>query len=403
MTEVFDAERDWPRIVPGPLGTPPPEWDRRREHGPLAPAAMPSGDRVPLAVRYEDVRALLASPACSRNLRLPGLPRFVTGIGIDDDPDSLVNQDPPEHTRFRRILQGTFTPRAVEPWRERVAKIADDLLDGLDPEFDLVEAYAVQLPGLVICALLGVPIEMYGQFRTWTDMFLSTSNLNEQDRHRGYTEFMAYAAELVAEHRAAPGKDLIDHLIAARDEGDRLTEGELVNTVFSLITAGHETTTSMIARGAFRLLVHPAQWADLVADPSLAQTAVEEILRYDGPPASAFMRRVTRDTDFPSAPLPAGTVVMPDLNAANHDPAAFPDPASFDLRRFADHPPHPHVAFGYGNHRCLAAALARIELTEAFRALALHRPTLHLAVPPEDIPWTDGLTYRPRALPVTTT
>ncbi len=128
--------------------------------------------------------------------------------------------------------------------------IADQLLDEMDDEFDLVSAFAVQIPGRVICELLGVPLDRYDQFLAWTDMFLTTSTADEMARHRGYTEFMAYCAELVAEHRANPGHDLIDLLVAARDEGDRLSEGELVNTVFSLITAGHETTASMIARGA---------------------------------------------------------------------------------------------------------------------------------------------------------
>ncbi|GAA3208360.1 cytochrome P450 [Actinocorallia longicatena] len=403
MTAELDPNTSWPEIVPGPLGTPPPEFARRRVEGPLAPAAMPSGDRVPLAVRYDDVRALLGSPACSRNLRLPGLPRLVSGIGIDDDPDSLINQDPPEHTRYRRIMQGTFTPRAVEPWRPRIASIADGLLDALGDGFDLVEEFAVQLPGYVICELLGVPVERYGQFRAWTDMFLTTSTTSEQARYQGYTEFMAYAAELVAQHRAEPGEDLIDLLIQARDDDDRLTEGELVNTVFSLITAGHETTASMIARGFFRFMVHPGAWDELVADPALAVIAVEEVLRYDGPPASAFMRRVARDTEIPSGPLTANTVVMPNLNAANHDPEAFPEPERFDIHRFTGHPAHPHVAFGYGAHRCLAASLARIELTEAFRALATRRPTLRLALPPESVEWTEGLTYRPSSLPVITT
>lgn len=402
MTAALDPNASWPEIVPGPLGTPPPEFAHRRQAGPLAPATMPSGDQVPLAVRYEDVRALLASPACSRNLRLPGLPRLVSGIGIDDDPNSIINQDPPEHTRYRRIMQGTFTPRAVEPWRPRIAKIANDLLDGLGDEFDLVEEYAVQLPGYVICQLLGVPVERYGQFREWTDMFLTTSTTTEQARYQGYTEFMAYAVELVAQHRTEPGEDLIDLLIQARDDNDRLTEGELVNTVFALITAGHETTASMIARGAFRLMIHPAQWDELVTDPALSAITIEEILRYDGPPASAFMRRVAQDTQIPSGPLTTNTVIMPNLNAANHDPDAFPDPGRFDIHRFTEHPPHPHVAFGYGPHRCLAASLARIELTEAFRALATLRPALRLTTPPEAVPWTDGLTYRPQALPVTT-
>ncbi|MEZ0073766.1 cytochrome P450 [Planotetraspora sp. GP83] len=403
MTTELDPNGTWPDIVPGPLATPPPEFAHRQESGPLEPATMPSGDRVPLAVRYEDVRALLASPNSSRNLRIPGLPRLVSGIGIDDDPDALINQDPPEHTRYRRIMHGTFTPRQIEPWRPRIAKIAQELLDRLGEDFDLVQGYALRLPGHVICEMLGVPMDHYEQFVRWTDMFLTTSTATEQARYEGYTEFMAYAAELVAQHRAEPGEDLIDLLIQARDEDDRLSEGELVNTVFSLITAGYETTASMIARGVFRLLLHPAQWAELVADPALTATAVEEILRFDGPPASAFMRRITADTDLPSGgSLSAGTVVMPNLNAANHDPQAFPEPGRFDIHRFTDHHPNPHVAFGYGPHRCLAASLARVELTEAIRALVTQRPTLSLTTSPESVTWTDGLVYRPVAMHVTT-
>ncbi|MER5318190.1 cytochrome P450 [Streptosporangium roseum] len=398
MTAELSPNKD---IVPGPLGTPPPEFARRHEEGPLDPAAMPSGDLVPVAVRYEDVRTLLGSAASSRNLRLPGLPRLVSGMGIDDDPDALINQDPPEHTRYRRIMHGAFTPRRTEPWRPWIAAIAGELLDGLGEEFDLVDAFAVRLPGQVICRLLGVPHDDYDQFVAWTDMFLTTSTATEQIRHRGYTEFMAYARDLVARHRAEPGDDLIDLLVQARDDGDRLSEGELVNTVFSLITAGHETTASMVSRGAFRLMLHREQWDELVAQPELAPTAAEEILRYDGPPASAFMRRMTEDVELSGGTLRAGTVVMPNLNAANHDPRAFPEPERFDIHRFGAQPPHPHLAFGYGPHRCLAAALARVELTEAVRALVIKRPGLRLAVPAEDVEWSDGLTYRPVALPVT--
>lgn len=401
MSTEPDSTGMWPDVVPGPLATPPPEFARRRESGPLEPAAMPSGDRVPMAVRYEDVRALLASPTSSRNLRLPGLPRFVSGVGIDDDPDALINQDPPEHTRYRRIMQGTFTPRQIEPWRPRIAKAARDLLDGLGDPFDLVEGYALRLPAHVICEMLGVPMDHYEQFVRWTDMFLTTSTATEQARYQGYSDFMAYAAELVAQHRRSPGEDLIDLLIQARDADDRLSEGELVNTVFSLITAGYETTASMIARGVFRLLLHRDQWDELVADPALTATAVEEILRFDGPPASAFMRRITQDTDLPSGSLSAGTVVMPNLNAANHDPRAFPEPGRFDIHRFTGHPPNPHVAFGYGPHRCLAASLARVELTEAIRALVAGRPALRLTTAPESVAWTDGLVLRPVAMHVT--
>ncbi|RBQ20948.1 cytochrome P450 [Spongiactinospora rosea] len=402
MTGGPDRKVTWPDIVPGPVGTPSPEFARRREAGPLAPATMPSGDRVPVAVGYDDVRAVLSAPASSRDLRGPGLPRMVSGTAMDDDPVSLINQDPPVHTRYRRILSGPFSPRHTEPWRPRVAAVAQGLLDGLGTDFELVQAYAMKIPGRVICDLLGVPTDHHTQFIRWTDMFLSTSTATEQARYQGYTDLIGYAAELVAEHRRTPGDDLVDMLIAAGDEHDRLTEAEVVNAVYSLITAGYETTAAMISRGVLRLLLHPAQWAELVADPELADTAVEEVLRYDGPPANPFMRRMTEDTDIPSGPLPAGTVVLPLMNAANHDPRAFPDPSRFDIHRFAGHTHRPHVAFGYGPHRCLGAALAKIELTEAVKTLAVHRPALSLATPPETIPWTDGLVLRPLTLPVTT-
>ncbi|PZG41886.1 hypothetical protein C1I98_20510 [Spongiactinospora gelatinilytica] len=154
----------WPDIVPGPVGTPSPEFARRRESGPLAPATMPSGDRVPAAVGYDDVRAVLSAPASSRDLRGPGLPRMVSGTAMDDDPVSLINQDPPVHTRYRRILSGPFSPRHTEPWRPRVATVARALLDGLGDDFELVQAYAMKIPGRVICELLGVPADHHTQF-----------------------------------------------------------------------------------------------------------------------------------------------------------------------------------------------------------------------------------------------
>ncbi|GAA4076657.1 cytochrome P450 [Nonomuraea soli] len=386
-------------IVPGPLGTPCPDFVRRRESAPLDPALLPSGHLVPLAVRYSDVRALLGSPVSSRNLRLPGLPRLVSGRSIDDDPDSLINQDPPEHTRYRRIMFGAFTPQQAERWRPQVAELAEELLDGLGTRFDLMRDFGIQLTIRMICRVLGVSEEHRDRFIEYTALFLSTSTASQESRMRGYQEFIAFCAELVARHRAEPGDDLIDLLIQARDEGDRLTEGELVNTVQALIAAGYETTASMISKGVLRLLTHPDQWAELVADPKLAAAAAEEVLRYDGPPASAFMRRMTADVEIPSGKLAAGAVVLPHINAANHDPEVFAEPERFDIHRFGAGPPN-HLAFGYGAHRCLAAALARVELVEALRALATKRPGLRLAVAPEEIRWTDGLVHAPLMLPV---
>ncbi|MFI6504947.1 cytochrome P450 [Nonomuraea typhae] len=362
---------------------------------------MPSGDKVPMAVRHEDVRMLLSSPASSRNLREPGLPRMVNGTTVEDDPAALINQDPPAHTRYRRIMQGTFTPRQIERWRPRAAAIANELIDAAGREFDVVTGFALPLPARVICEMLGVPMDRYAQFREWTEVFLSTSEANAEARGEGYVSFMAYAGELIAEHRARPGDDLLDLLIAARDEGDRLSEDELTNMVFTLILAGHETTASIIIRGTFRLLSHPEQYADLVGDPDLLEPAVEEILRYEGPGGNGLLRRATADIPLSGGVIQEGVVVLPNPAAANQDPEVYEDPRRFDIRRWSESPPSAHLSFGYGTHYCLGANLARMELQEAFRALTTRLPDLRPQEDPADIPWSsDGLIYRPLRLAV---
>jgi cytochrome P450 len=389
----------WPDYPPGPYGTPSPELPRRQAEAPIEPVTLPSGDRVPMIVRYADVRGLLTSPASSRNLREPGLPRMVKGAFLDDDPAALANQDPPEHTRYRRIMHGTFTPRHIERWRPRAAAIANELLDAAGEEFDLAADYALPLPARVICELLGVPMDRFEEFRDWTDMTLSTSDASAEARGRAYTEFMAYAGELIGQHRAKPGDDLIDLLIEARDEGDRLSEDELTNMVFTLILAGHETTASMIIRGTFRLLRHPDQYAELVKRPELLESAVEEILRHEGPGGTGMLRRVTEDVEMSGGTLPGGAVVLPNLAAANHDPTVFEEPQRFDVHRFAVAPPNSHLGFGHGPHYCLGANLARMELQEAFRALAGRLPGLRAAEDLAAVPWSDGgFVDRPRRL-----
>ncbi|MCK2215479.1 cytochrome P450 [Actinomadura sp. ATCC 31491] len=408
MSEQPATSSTWPDLPPGPYGTPSPDLARRHAEAPAAPATLPSGDRVPMIVRYGDVRSLLSSPAASRDLRRPGLPRMVRGTFLDDDPAALINQDPPAHTRYRRILHGTFTPRHVERWRPRAAAIAAGLLDAAGDEFDLVAAFALPLPARVICELLGVPMDRFEQFRGWTETFLSTSEAGAEARGAAYTAFLAYAGELIARHRAEPGDDLIDLLIAARDEDDRLSEDELTNMVFTLILAGHETTASMIIRGTYRLLCHPGQYGALAADPAMVDAAVEEILRHEGPGGNGMLRRLTADTEVAGTGIPAGAVVLPNLSAANHDPEVFTDPQRFDVRRFATSTSTsttaataaaPHLAFGHGPHYCLGANLARMELQEAFRALVTRLPGLR---PREDLAgvrWSDdGFVYRPRRL-----
>lgn len=307
----------------------------------MADVRLPSGDLAPMLVRYEDVQAVLACPHSSRRVVGAGRPRMVAGTGIDDVPGVLINMDAPEHTRLRRILQG------------------------------------------------------------WAEAFLSTSDLSAEARHSANQAFVAYAGRLVAERRRAPGDALIDLMIRARDDDDRLREDELVNMVFTMLVAGFESSALMTTRGVYRLL-HTGQFAELCANPSLLRPAVEEILRFDGPGTYGLLRLVTEDAAIPSGTIPGGTVVLPNLAAANHDPGTFSQPDRFDIRRFRDGAPyHSHLAFGHGPHHCLGANLARMELQEAIRALVTRKPGLRPAIPLHEVTWSaGGLNHRPAQLPV---
>ncbi|WP_433336988.1 cytochrome P450 [Spirillospora sp. CA-294931] len=382
-----------------PLG--PPAFAARHAGAALAPITLPSGDRVRAVARHEDIRLVMSHSAASRDLRYEGAPRLTVGLSIESDPSALLNMDAPEHTRLRRILSGTFTPRRIETWRPRVREIAVELADGLDERCELVEDFAFPLPSRVICELLGVPEEDFPRFRHWTERFLSASDASADDRITAVTEFTGYAAELVAAHRAAPSGDLIDVLVAARDQDDRLSEPELVRLVFGLILAGHETTAGQISRGVLRLLDHPEHWESLVADPGLVAAAVEETLRYEGPGGEGMLRRMTEKVELSEGTIEAGEAVLLLLGAGNFDPAAYPEPERFDVGRFADGTAAAHLGFGHGPHYCLGANLARMELQEAFRALVTRVPGLRLAVPPDEVAWlADALIHRPIALPM---
>ncbi|MEV4117178.1 cytochrome P450, partial [Nonomuraea sp. NPDC049695] len=291
----------WPELPPGPHGTPSPALAERYRSRPVAPTTVPSGDSIDTAVGYDDVRALLTCPHSSRDLSEPGLPRLVEGMSVDDVPDVLINMDGPEHARQRRILARAFTVASAERWRVSCREIAHDLLDQADHSgVDLVADYALPLSSRVICQVLGVPTQDYPRFRSWSSAFLSASSSSMAARMAAFSDFMSYSAQLVAARRANPGRDLVDDLIHARDGEDRLSEDELITLLFALITAGLETTTMMISRGAYRLLLHPERYRELVATPSLLHSTVEEILRYDGPGTPGLLRRLTADLELPS-------------------------------------------------------------------------------------------------------
>ncbi|MFJ8314009.1 MULTISPECIES: cytochrome P450 [unclassified Streptomyces] len=385
-----------------PLGGVPRSCAWRRAHDPLGEAELPSGDVVAVAVRHADVEAVLADPRFSRDLNRPGSPRLQPDADMSEDRDTLINLDPPRHTRLRQILNRSFSVRRSERWRPRIRVIVRELVDTMmaaGPPGDLMAALAQPLPIRVIAEILGVADADLAQFRRWAETAMTIGPERAAERAGEREEFYAYVGDLVARHRSEPGTDLLDDMIEARDGGDRLSEAELIDTVRSLLLAGHETTMTSIGRGAFTLLRHRDQYEELVADPALVPAAVEEILRHDFPADVGFLRVAVQDVELPSGCVHKGQGVMPLISSAHRDDAQFTDPDRFDIHRPM---PKGHLAFGKGPHYCIGAHLARIQLQEAFDALVRGVPGLNLAVPAHEVPWQPGMvTHALAALPIT--
>lgn len=313
----------------------------------------------------------------------------------------MLEQDPPNHTRLRRLVAKYFTPRAMETLHARVVEATDALLEDMagHDEVDLIPGLALPLPTAVICEMMGVPPEDRLTFTEWTsDMtyFLMGELATPEQQHRagvGLGKMIAYVTQRIEERRGSLGDDLISVLIRAEEDGDRLTQMELVWQCMGLILAGFETTTGLIGNGVRQLLEHPEQRARLVADPSLIDTAVEECLRFD-PPIVASGRVLHEATDFGGFLLPKDARVIAVLAAANRDPEVFDDADTFDVGRA----PNPHVAFGGGRHTCLGNNLARLEARVAIGALLRRWPDMELLTKAPR--WTPSLFRIPAELRV---
>jgi cytochrome P450 len=333
--------------------------------------------------RYEDVATVLRDPRFAKE----AIAAFVAarfgvvppGMGL-----SMLDRDPPDHTRLRGLVSKAFTPRVVEALRPRIQQIVDGLLDRLEgaTSMDLIADFAYPLPVIVICEMLGVPVEDRDRFKEWgldiarglDAIWLPPDSEVTRRAMASRTALTGYFRGLIAERRARPRGDLLSALIAAEEAGDTLTESELLATCILLLVAGHETTVNLIGNGTLALLRHPAELRRLREQPGLIGSAVEELLRYDGP--------VQRTARVPSGPvtiggrsIAAGDMVMPFIGAADRDPAQFPEPDRLDITR-AD---NRHVAFGLGIHFCLGAPLARVEGQIAINTLVQRLPKLALA------------------------
>ncbi|MCB5179768.1 cytochrome P450 [Streptomyces antimicrobicus] len=369
-----------------------------RERAPLTRMTYPDGHSGWLATGHAAVRAVLGDPRFSSRYELMHHP-FPEGAPDGPLPPApvgdMTGMDAPEHTRFRRLLMGRFTVRRMRLLTERVEEITAEHLDALErqgPGTDLVEAFARPLPALVICELLGVPYADRERFQRHADTVM-TMDVAPEERYAAMTGLQEYMAELVAAQRAEPSDDLLGDL--ARDSD--LTDEELVGIGGFLLAAGLDTTANMISHGTFALLAEPEQAEALRSDPDLAPQAVEELLRYLTV-APTSVRSALEDVEVEGRLIRAGESVTLSYEAANRDPARFPDPDVLDLRRKATG----HLAFGHGIHQCLGAQLARVELTVALPALLRRFPTLRLAVPAEEVPLRTGMNiYGVHRLPVT--
>ncbi|GAA2395929.1 cytochrome P450 [Nonomuraea africana] len=377
---------------------PPKELIETREHGPISRFPFPSGHQGWLVTGYDLVREVLADSRFSSRKELMLQHPLIDYGDIEvppAPPGEFLLMDEPQHSRYRKPLVGKFTVRRMRLLTERVEQVTAEHLDAMEkagPTADLVTAFAKPIPAIVICELLGVPYEDRGRFQENIDKFLG-GEVGDEELFAAYRATQEYLAELVAAKRANPTDDVLSDLL----DSD-LTDEELQGMALILLSAGFDTTANMLALGTFALLQNPEQLTALRADPTLADQAVEELLRYLSI-AKQFHRVALEDVELGGQTIEAGTTVILSLNTANRDPERFPDPHRLDLRRQDGG----HLAFGHGIHQCLGQQLARVEMRVAFPALFNRFPTLRLAVPAEEVSLRPGTAdiYGVTSLPVT--
>jgi pimeloyl-[acyl-carrier protein] synthase len=371
----------------GSLENPYPMYSVIRTVRPVLEVPIPNytGPGTWMLTRYRDVHSVLRDPRFSvERLRAPlmrdnldRMPEFLrqSATGMR----SMLIMDPPDHTRVRKLVNKAFTPKRIAALRGHIEAIVRELADEAEAKgtFDLIHDVAEPLPAIVIAELLGVPVEDHRRFRKWSSAmingFASPSAEARATGAEAARRIFDYLADIIAARRRAPREDLISAMIAAQEERDALTDAELLATGNLLLLAGHETTTNLIGNGTLALLREPDQWKRLCNERALLPTAIEELLRYDGP-VQATVRVALEDVAIDDQVIPEGSLVLVSIGSANHDPDVFEDPDQLDLAR----DPNPHLAFGFGTHFCLGAPLARLEAQLAFDALTKRFPRLSL-------------------------
>ena len=389
-------------LLPEFHANPYPFYRRLREEDPVH--ASPLG--IWVLTRYEDAVMVLRDARFGRE-GIAELQEARLGAARARPKNSrdMLFRDPPDHTRLRSLVSRAFTPRVVEEMRPHIQEIVDGLLDRVKGSggMDVIEDLAYPLPVRVICEMLGVPTSDQEVFRQWSadiarslDAALYPADSGVGTRGQEASDALKeYFRSLIAVRRKHPRPDLLSGLIAAEEQGDKLSEAELLSTCALLLIAGHETTVNLIGNGLLALLQHPAELRALAEDPARIQTGVEELLRYDGP-VQRTSRMTMADVEIGGKQIPKDRVVVAAIGAANRDPAYFTDPERLDVRRKENR----HIAFGFGIHFCLGAPLARIEGQVAIGTLLRRMPALKLV---SDNPeWRESSVLRGlKTLPVT--
>jgi cytochrome P450 len=389
---------------------------RLRAEGPAREVVMPHGAKVWMVTRYDDVRFLLNDPRVSKNgwrmnemfNRHSTAPAAAAeddeepaGPGFDDDLSAhMMNSDPPRHTRLRTLVSKAFTARRMEELRPKIEQITGELLDAFPAggEVDLVKSFTTPLPITLVFDLLGIPHQDRGRFGEWATKLVGAGHDPDEvaEASRQLTE---YANELIDTKRVHPDDALVSALVRVTDDGDRLTQSELVAMIFLLVIAGSETPTNQLGNAIYHLLTNPGELARLRADLSLMPAAVEELMRYDGGVGTASFRFSLDDIPLGEVVIPAGEIIVLSLSSANRDSSHFPDPDRLDLNRH----PRGALAFGHGIHYCIGAPLAKLTLQIGLSRLITRYPELRFATEPDQLTWKNStLVHGLTALPVLT-
>ncbi|MDN0195816.1 cytochrome P450 [Streptomyces sp. S.PNR 29] len=369
---------------------PHPVYAKLRETAPVCPLSPPHGVETYLITRYDDARAALADPRLSKDMygALDAYHRIFGDSSIALD-DNMLFSDPPKHTRLRRIVGSTFTPKRVESLRPRVQKVTEELLDRCpaSESVDLLPEFCFPLPLVVICELLGVPENERKQAQEWSATVAQTGFGPEARKALEVAEgnLRDYLVDLCARKRTEPDSGLLSALVTAKDQEGALTDHELVSTAWVLLFAGHKSTAYQIGNAVYHLLSRPDQKELALRDANAMSAAIEEIFRFETSVENSTFRYATEDLVIRDTLIPKGALVQISITGANRDPEMFAAPDEMDVRR--PNVQATHLAFGFGPHYCIGAPLARLEMQIALTTLFGRYPRMALGVAPKDARW----------------